>query len=102
MRRRVAAVSHRRLAALSGAGAGLKPALLRTLKRSDGKLQVVYAGHPLYFFSGDSRAGQVKGEGIKHFGGEWDVLSSAGKKIEPASPGGTTTTTPGYGGGYGP
>jgi predicted lipoprotein with Yx(FWY)xxD motif len=83
------------------AGPGVKPGLLRTAKRRDGKLQLVYAGHPLYFFSGDASAGQVKGEGIEHFGGSWYVLGAAGKKIEPA-PSGGTTTTPGYGGGYGP
>ena len=27
-------------------------------------VQVVYAGHPLYFFSADARAGQTNGEGI--------------------------------------
>jgi predicted lipoprotein with Yx(FWY)xxD motif len=86
------------------AGPGVKAGLLRTAKRRDGKLQLVYAGHPLYFFSGDARAGQVKGEDIEHFGGSWYVVGAAGKKIEPAPApaGGTTTTTPGYGGGYGP
>lgn len=88
------------------AGPGVKQGLLRTTKRRDGKLQVVYAGHPLYFFSGDARGGQVNGEGIEHFGGGWYAVSAAGKKVAPAPAGGTTTTTPssggGYGGGYGP
>jgi predicted lipoprotein with Yx(FWY)xxD motif len=83
------------------AGPGLKQGLLRTTKRSDGKLQVVFAGHPLYRFSGDAKAGQVEGEGIEQFGGSWYAVGVAGKKVERASPGGTTTTTPGYGG-YGP
>ena len=85
------------------AGAGLKKGLLTTTKRKDGKLQVVYAGHPLYFFSGDARAGQLKGEGIEHFGGRWYVVDAAGKKVEEQSGTTTTTTTPGYdgGGGYG-
>ena len=34
-------------------GAGLKAAMLGTTKRRDGKLQVTYAGHPLYFFVQD-------------------------------------------------
>lgn len=85
------------------AGAGVKQGLLRAAKRSDGRLQVVYGGHPLYLFSGDARAGSVKGEGIEHFGGGWYAVNAAGKKLEPHESGGTTTTTPpGYGGGYGP
>jgi predicted lipoprotein with Yx(FWY)xxD motif len=86
-------------AGLPLAGPGVKQGLLRTAKRRDGTLQVVYAGHPLYRFSGDAGAGQVKGEGIEHFGGGWYVLGAAGAKIEPAPSGSTTTTTPGYGGG---
>jgi predicted lipoprotein with Yx(FWY)xxD motif len=88
------------------AGSGVKQALLKTLKRRNGTLQVVYAGHPLYFFSGDSASGQVNGEGIEHFGGGWYALGPGGGKIEPkSSTGGTgTTTNPGDGGygGYGP
>jgi predicted lipoprotein with Yx(FWY)xxD motif len=67
------------------AGGLAKKGLLKTVKRKDGSLQVVYAGHPLYFFSGDSRAGQTKGEGIEHFGGSWFAVSAAGKAVEPAS-----------------
>jgi predicted lipoprotein with Yx(FWY)xxD motif len=89
------------------AGAGVRTGALTTARRKDGKLQVVYAGHPLYFFSGDARAGQVKGEGIVHFGGAWYVVDAAGKKVEKAvAPPPTTTTNPypagGGGGGYGP
>ena len=80
------------------AGTGVRKALLTTAKRRDGRLQIVYAGHPLYLFSGDTRAGQLQGEGIEHFGGGWYVVDAAGKKVEPKS----ATTTPGYGGGYGP
>ena len=79
------------------AGLGVARGLLRTAKRRDGSLQVVFAGHPLYFFSGDTRAGQTRGEGIEHFGGTWDAVGASGKKIEPHV---KTTTTPGYGGRY--
>lgn len=90
------------------AAAGVKQALLGTSKRKDGKLQVTYRGHPLYFFAQDTKAGQVKGEGIVHFGGSWYAVSAAGAKVQPSGgttppPYGGTTTAPGYGGGgYGP
>jgi predicted lipoprotein with Yx(FWY)xxD motif len=78
------------------AGPGIAQNLLRTAKRRDGSLQVVFAGHPLYVFSGDTCAGQTRGEGIEHFGGTWDAVGASGKKIEPH----VKTTTPGYGGRY--
>jgi predicted lipoprotein with Yx(FWY)xxD motif len=64
------------------ATSGVKPALLGTVRRSDGTTQVTYAGHPLYYFAGDSAAGDVSGEGSQSFGAGWDLLTPAGKKIE--------------------
>jgi predicted lipoprotein with Yx(FWY)xxD motif len=66
------------------AGSGLKASLLSTSKRPDGTTQVVYAGHPLYYYAGDRSAGQTSGEGSKAFGAEWYVLSPSGKKVEGA------------------
>jgi len=63
------------------AGVGLKASLLGTTQRTDGKLQVTYNGHPLYFFAQDKKAGDVNGQGFVHFGGTWWVVSAAGKKI---------------------
>jgi predicted lipoprotein with Yx(FWY)xxD motif len=57
-------------------------ALLGTIRRSDGTSQVTYAGHPVYRFLLDSKRGQTKGEGLNDFGGGWDALTPAGKKIE--------------------
>ena len=68
-------------AAKPTAGAGVKASLLGTTKRKDGKLQVTYAGHPLYFFAQDKKTGQVNGQGFVHFGGSWWVDSAAGMKI---------------------
>ena len=64
------------------AGAGVKASLLGTTRRRDGRMQVTYAGHPLYRFALDSRAGQTKGEGLDKFGAEWYVLAPSGKKID--------------------
>jgi len=61
---------------------GAKQTLLGSIRRSDGTRQVTYSGHPLYFFSGDSKRGQTNGEGLTDFGAGWDVLSPSGKKID--------------------
>ena len=61
---------------------GAKQSLLGTTRRANGSKQVTYGGHPLYRFSLDTKPGQTKGEGLRDFGGGWDVVSPAGKKIE--------------------
>jgi predicted lipoprotein with Yx(FWY)xxD motif len=60
--------------------------LLSTSQRGDGTMQVVYNGHPLYYYVGDTKAGDTNGEGLQAFGAGWDVVSPAGNKIE--KPGG--------------
>jgi predicted lipoprotein with Yx(FWY)xxD motif len=64
------------------ARAGAKQSLLGTTRRANGSQQVTYGGHPLYRFALDRKPGQIKGEGLQDFGGGWDVVSPAGKKIE--------------------
>jgi len=63
------------------AGPGVKASLLGTTKRKDGKLEVTYGGHPLYYFVTDRKPGQTTGQGVNQFGGPWWVLSAAGKEI---------------------
>jgi predicted lipoprotein with Yx(FWY)xxD motif len=63
------------------AGAGAKASLLGTTKRADGTLEVTYAGHPLYSFSGDAQPGQTSGQGSKAFGADWLVVAPNGKAI---------------------
>jgi predicted lipoprotein with Yx(FWY)xxD motif len=63
------------------AGTGVKASLLGTTKRKDGKLEVTYGGHPLYYFVTDRKPGQTTGQGVNQFGGPWWVLSRAGKEI---------------------
>jgi len=64
---------------------GAQTRLLGTTRRSDGRLQVTYAGHPLYYFIQDAGPGQTKGEGLTGFGGRWDPLSASGKAVRPRS-----------------
>jgi predicted lipoprotein with Yx(FWY)xxD motif len=63
------------------AGTGVRASLLGTTKRKDGKLEVTYNGHPLYYFVTDHKPGQTTGQGVNQFGGPWWVLSPAGKEI---------------------
>lgn len=63
------------------AGHGAQASLLGTTKRKDGKLQVTYGGHPLYYFVTDRKPGQTTGQGVDQFGGPWWVISAAGKEI---------------------
>lgn len=64
------------------AGAGVSASLLGTVKRTNGTVQVTYAGHPLYRFVGDAKPGDVKGEDVTAFGASWYMISPAGKKVE--------------------
>jgi predicted lipoprotein with Yx(FWY)xxD motif len=66
------------------AGAGAKTSLLGTTKRSDGTLEVTYAGHPLYYYAGDATPGQTSGQGSDGFGADWWVVAPNGKAIESA------------------
>jgi predicted lipoprotein with Yx(FWY)xxD motif len=63
------------------AGPGVRASLLGTTKRKDGKLEVTYAGRPLYYFVTDKKPGQTTGQGVNQFGAPWWVLSPAGKEI---------------------
>jgi predicted lipoprotein with Yx(FWY)xxD motif len=63
------------------AGHGVRASLLGTTKRKDGKLEVTYNGHPLYYFVTDRKPGQTTGQGINQFGAPWWVLSAEGKEI---------------------
>jgi predicted lipoprotein with Yx(FWY)xxD motif len=63
------------------AGHGIRKSLLGTTKRQDGKLQVTYGGHPLYYFVTDRKSGQTTGQGLNQFGGPWWVISPTGKEI---------------------
>jgi predicted lipoprotein with Yx(FWY)xxD motif len=62
-------------------GSGTKASLISTSTRSDGKTQVVYNGHPLYYYAGDSKAGDTNGQDLNQFGAAWYVLSPAGDQI---------------------
>jgi predicted lipoprotein with Yx(FWY)xxD motif len=63
------------------AGNGIMASKLGTIAGTDGKKQVTYDGHPLYWYAGDSQAGDVNGQGLDDFGALWYVLSPSGSAI---------------------
>ena len=75
------------------AAGGANAMLLGTSRRSDGRTQVTYAGHPLYYFVKDRKAGQTSGEGLTGFGGRWDPVSAAGTAVQKRG----ETSADGYG-----
>jgi len=74
------------------AGSGATASLLGTIKAAHNMRQVTYAGYPLYFFSGDTAANQVKGQG---FESKWYVVNTKGALVKHA------VSTGGSGGGGG-
>ena len=63
------------------AAAGARASLIATTKRADGTLQVTYAGHPLYYFSGDKKPGQINCQNVVNFGGRWLVVAPSGAAV---------------------
>jgi predicted lipoprotein with Yx(FWY)xxD motif len=63
------------------AGSGVTASMLGTSTRSDGAVQVTYAGHPLYLYAGDSAVGDMNGQSVDAFGARWYVLGPDGKQI---------------------
>jgi predicted lipoprotein with Yx(FWY)xxD motif len=55
--------------------------MLGTIKRSVGTTQVTYNHHPLYYYSGDSQAGQQNGQGLNAFGAKWFVVAPSGNQV---------------------
>jgi predicted lipoprotein with Yx(FWY)xxD motif len=62
------------------AGAGIDAALLGTIRRGDGMLQVTFNGRPLYFYEHEG-PGEVRCHNVDLHGGLWWVLTPRG---EPA------------------
>lgn len=63
------------------AGIGAKGSLLRTIRRTDGRIQVTYAGRPLYYYIDDKKPGQILCQGVSLFGGLWLVERADGRPV---------------------
>ncbi|KAB2381653.1 hypothetical protein F9B16_15560 [Actinomadura montaniterrae] len=62
-----------------GTSGGTQAAMLTTIARSDGPRQLVYAGHPLYYYQADTGRGDAQGQGITQFGAPWFALTPQGR-----------------------
>lgn len=63
------------------AGPGIRRSLIGTTRRTDGRLQITYAGRPLYYYVGDRRAGEVRCQNVVEFGGTWLVVRPSGRLV---------------------
>jgi predicted lipoprotein with Yx(FWY)xxD motif len=62
------------------AGTGIAAALLGTVRRRDGSLQVTYRGRPLYYYVHD-KPGLILCQNVNEFGGDWLVVAPSGRAI---------------------
>jgi hypothetical protein len=78
--------------------------MLATSMQQGGADQVTYAGHPLYYFKGDTSPGATTGQGITNFGGRWWLVAPSGTPItatvQAAKPA-ASPSSKGSGGGWG-
>ncbi len=81
------------------AGAGIT-GKLTVIKRSDGSMQAVYNGHPLYTYVGDTKPGQAKGNGLNLSGGVWHEVTTTGAVAPAAHSSSSSGSSGGGGGGY--
>ena len=68
------------------AGAGIDATKLASFDNA-GKKQLTIDGVPLYYYAGDTKAGQTNGQGLDQFGAEWYTLGPSGAKWEPSTGG---------------
>ena len=61
------------------AGAGVNAQNLSTFTRADGRTQVTYFGHQLYFFSRDTAPGHANGQGVAQ---TWFLVGSNGEPVQ--------------------
>ena len=60
---------------------GARVTLLGSIRRRDGRLQVTYHGHPLYYYIGDRRPREVFCQAVTEFGGTWYVVAPGGRAV---------------------
>jgi predicted lipoprotein with Yx(FWY)xxD motif len=56
--------------------------LAGVIARDDGTMQVTYKGMPLYYYAGDTDAGQTNGQGLDQFGALWYLVRPDGSALD--------------------
>jgi predicted lipoprotein with Yx(FWY)xxD motif len=74
---------------------GLSASGFTTFTRSDGKKQLAFHGHALYYFAADTTAGQLTGQGSNSFGAKWWLLSPSGTEITSSGSGASSSSSGG-------
>jgi predicted lipoprotein with Yx(FWY)xxD motif len=62
------------------AGPGARQRLLGTTRRRDGRLQLTYAGQPMYYYESDA-PGRILCQNVTEFGGPWLVVRPNGRAV---------------------
>jgi predicted lipoprotein with Yx(FWY)xxD motif len=57
---------------------GANAKLVGVARRRDGNLQATYAGHPLYYYVGDTSPGSILCQNVLEYGGYWLVVNPNG------------------------
>jgi predicted lipoprotein with Yx(FWY)xxD motif len=60
---------------------GARASLVGSVRRRDGSRQVTYRGHPLYYYVGDRRPGDILCQNVVEFGGTWLVVRPSGAAV---------------------
>lgn len=60
----------------------VRRALIGTAQRRGGGAQVTYNGQPLYYYMGDARPGETRGQHVEDSWGEWYLMSPSGRHVE--------------------
>lgn len=68
----------------TGKNKDIQVSVLGTTWRRDSTRQVVYNGHPLYYYKNDKKPGVVEGQGKSAYGGKWYLVKPNGKRVRNA------------------
>jgi predicted lipoprotein with Yx(FWY)xxD motif len=80
------------------AGSGVSGADVSTITTAGGTKQVTFDGHPLYYFAGDTKAGQTNGEGNQGFGAPWWLVTPQGQALTTSGQARASSSSSGEGG----
>jgi predicted lipoprotein with Yx(FWY)xxD motif len=66
--------------AASRVGAGIVASRVSVVRRRDGRRQLAYYGHPLYYYVGDRQPGQINCQDAEEYGGHWWLVKPDGSQ----------------------